>query len=156
MAATNLIQDHDLPGRGSGDRPNTSDNPPHGQRAQHTEANEDIDDSDLNRIGSGVGPNNLMDIARSYLNVPEHDIETYEASVRGDMKTLKFKILEHWRNQNPGPDARKKLFDLLEQARKVTGSISRECYRFLLEFPKKSNSGKQYTVNQQNLACRKI
>ncbi len=147
MAAANLIKDQDIPGGGSehrqSDSENTSDNPPPRKRARHTKANECIDDRDLNRIGSGVGAYNLMDIARSYLNVPEHDIETYEASVRGDMKTLKFKILEHWRNQNPGPDARNKLFDLLEQARKATGSINREYYRFLLESPGKSSSGKQ-------------
>ncbi len=90
-----------------------------------------INDDELNKIGSGVGPNSLMDIARSYLNVPEHDIETYEASVRNDIKRLKFKILEHWRNQNPGPDAREKLFDLLDKARKAHGGIDIQSYRFL-------------------------
>ncbi len=104
-----------------------------------------IDDSDLTKIGSGVGPNELQTIARQYLNVPEHDIETYEASVRGDIKRLKFKILEHWRNQNPGPDARKKLFDLLEQARKDTGLIDIKCYRLLVEPSATLHCGKQST-----------
>ncbi len=143
MAATNLIQDHDLPGRGSGDGPNTSDNPSPRQSARHTETKECLDDCDLNRIGSGIGSNNLMDIARSYLNVPEHDIETYEEITIKDKRRLKFKILEHWRNKNPGPDARKKLFDLLDQSRKATGLISIDCYRFLLESPRQRSYGKQ-------------
>ncbi len=146
MAKTNSRQDHDLPGNGSQDRPSASYNPPSRKRARHTQANEYIDvidDNELNRIGSGIGPQNLMDIARSYLNVPEHDIEAYEASVGGDMKRLKFKILEDWRNKNPGPEARKRLFDLLEKARKDTGVVSREGYRFLLDSPGRSISGKQ-------------
>ncbi len=103
-----------------------------------------LNDSDLNRIGSGVGPNDLMDIARSYLNVPEHVIETYEASVRSSIGRLKFKILEHWRNQNPGPDARKRLFDLLEQARKDKGLISIDSYKFLVESLVPDNTGKSF------------
>ncbi len=90
-----------------------------------------INDDELNQIGSGVGPNSLMDIARSYLNVPEHDIETYEASVPGNIQRLKFKILEHWRNQNPGPDASEKLYDLLDKARKAHGGIDIQSYKFL-------------------------
>ncbi len=101
------------------------------KRVRLDETKAHINDYELNRIGSGVGPNSLMDIARSYLNVPEHDIETYEASVRGDIKRLKFKILEHWRNQNPGPDARGKLFDLLDKARKAHGGIDIQSYKFL-------------------------
>ncbi len=95
--------------------------------------NGSIADSDLNKIGSGVGPNSLMDIARQYLDIPECDIETYEASYRGDITRLKFKILEHWRNKNPGPDARGKLFNLLEKARKEHGQIDRKCYMFLVQ-----------------------
>ncbi len=94
-----------------------------------------IDSTDISKIASGVGPNDLQAIARQYLNIPECDIETYEASMRGDVKRLKFKILAHWRNQNPGPDARKKLFDKLELARKEHGLIDISCYKFLVEDP---------------------
>ena len=101
-----------------------------------------IQDSDLSKIVSGVGPNNLHTIARQYLNILEHDIETYEAITGNDKKRLKFKILEHWRNQNPGPDARDKLFDLLEKARKETGLIDIQYYGFLKEPLKSPNFGK--------------
>ena len=108
-----------------------------------------ISDGELNKIGSGIGPSNLMDIARQYLNIPEHDIETYEASVRGDIKRLKFKILEQWRNQNPGPDARKKLFDLLDQARKEHGGIDIQSYKFLVQPLGPNMNGKAI----QQVAC---
>ena len=58
------------------------------------------------------------------------------------MECFKFKILEHWRNQNPGPDARKKLFDLLENARENEGLINIECYRFLTQSIRPDNEGK--------------
>ncbi len=126
------------------------------KRARHGNGSECIEDSDLNKIGSGVGPNQLQDIARSYLNVPEHDIETYEASARGDIQTFKFKILEHWRNKNHGPDARKKLFDLLEQARKDAGLIDRKCYWFLVEDPEHVNTGEQSTKQHTNYSLDEI
>ncbi len=90
-------------------------------------------DSDLSEIGSGIGPNDLQKIAVRYLHVPQPAIDTYKASSREDIEGFKFKLLEHWRNQNPGPDAKKKLFDLLEQARKEEGLINILCYRFLVQ-----------------------
>ena len=92
-----------------------------------------IRDSELSEIGSGVGPNDLQKIAVRYLNVPQPAIDTYKASAREDMEGFKFKLLEHWRNQNPGPGSRKKLFDCLEQAREKEGLINILCYRFLME-----------------------
>ncbi len=101
-----------------------------------------ICDSDLSEIGSGVGPNDLQKIAVRYLNVPQAVIDTYKASAREDMEGFKFKLLENWRNQNPGPDARKKLFDLLEEARKDEGLINILCYRFLQQDLGPDDSGK--------------
>ena len=82
---------------------------------------ENLADSELSAIGSGVGPNELQKIAVRYLHVPQPVIDTHKASAREDMEGFKFKLLEHWRNQNPGPSARKKLFDCLEQARENEG-----------------------------------
>ena len=92
-----------------------------------------VHDSDLSKIGSGVGPNDLQKIAVRYLKVPQPAIDTYKASARENIELFKFKLLEHWRNQNPGSDARKKLFELLEQARKEEGLINMLCYRFLVQ-----------------------
>ena len=43
-----------------------------------------IDDSELSKIGSGVGPNELQKIAVRYLKVPQPAIDTYKASPRYD------------------------------------------------------------------------
>ena len=92
-----------------------------------------IHDSDLSEIGSGIGPNDLQKIAVRYLDVPQPVIDTYKASAREDIELFKFKLLQHWRNQNPGQDARKRLFEILEQARKEEGLINVWCYRFLAQ-----------------------
>ena len=94
---------------------------------------ENLSDNELSAIGSGVGPNELQKIAVRYLHVPQPAIDTYKASAREDMEVFKFKLLEHWRNQNPGPKAQKKLFDCLEQAREKEGLINISCYKFLME-----------------------
>ncbi len=99
-----------------------------------------ISDSDLSKIGSGAGPNDLQKIAVRYLEVPQPATDTYKASTREDMEGFKFKLLEHWRNQNPDPDARQKLFDLLEKARKE-GLINKQYYEFLLQPHGLDNTG---------------
>ena len=91
-----------------------------------------IADSELSEIGSGVEPNDLQKIAVRYLNIPQPEIDACKASAREDMEGFKFKLLEHWRKRNPGPDARRKLFECLEQARKEEGLINLFCYRFLV------------------------
>ncbi len=60
------------------------------------------------------------------------------------MECFKFKLLEHWRNQNPSPDAREKLFALLEQAREAEGLINIKCYRFLTQYPGHEKEGKHF------------
>ena len=92
-----------------------------------------INDGDLSEIGSGVGPNDLQKIAVRYLEVPQPAIDTYKASAREDIELFKFKLLQHWRNQNPGPDARKRLFHILDEARKKEGLINILSYRFLVQ-----------------------
>ena len=117
------------------------------KKVRYDATDEHINDEELNKIGSGVSSNNLMDIARQYLNIPEHDIVTYETSVRGDIKRLKFKILEQWRNQNPGPDARRKLFNLLDEARKENGLIDLKSYKFLQQVLEPNISGKVISIH---------
>ncbi len=119
---------------------------PSGNRSHQGIMSGYINDDELNKIGSGIGPNNLMDIARSYLKVPEEEIETYESITGNDKKRLKFKILEHWRNQNPGPDARNELFNLLEQARREHGGIDIKHYKFLVQPAGPDNTGKRLVI----------
>ncbi len=57
------------------------------QMMERTQIGEDrgcIDDSELSKIGSGVGPNELQKIAVRYLKVPQPAIDTYKASARYD------------------------------------------------------------------------
>ncbi len=107
----------------------------------------EVSDSDLSNIGSGVGPNDLQKIAVRYLNVPQPSIDTYKASARDDIELFKFKILQHWRNQNTVGETRRKLFDLLEQARTKEGLINIQCYKFLTQDhqPQKLIAGKKHT-----------
>ncbi len=52
------------------------------ERAQILRHSEVIDDSELSKIGSGVGPNELQKIAVRYLKIPQPAIDTYRASAR--------------------------------------------------------------------------
>ncbi len=96
-------------------------------------ADSKINDSDLSKIGSGIGPNDLEKIALRYMNIPQPTIDTLKASAGRDMEKFKFNILKQWRNQNPGANARQRLFDLLEESRTQEGLINIFCYRFLAE-----------------------
>ena len=44
--------------------------------------------------------------ARNYLRLDGDQIQTISDSRRDNREGFKFDILEHWRNQNPGPNAR--------------------------------------------------
>ena len=53
-----------------------------------------------------MGPQSLETFARRYLRLSGDQIQTISSSRRDNKDGLKFDILEHWRNQNPGPNAR--------------------------------------------------
>ncbi len=100
-----------------------------------------INDSDLSEIGSGIGPNDLEKIALRYLSIPHPTIETLKAGAGQDIEKFKFNTLKLWRNQNPGQNARRKLYDLLEKARTEEGLINIFCYNFLSQNTNSNKSG---------------
>ncbi len=100
-----------------------------------------VHDTDLHRI-SRAGNwkylsseyNNWEKIALQYLKTPQPLIDKFKPFVLEEkcIEEFKFKMLEHWRDQNPVPDARKRLFGLLEEARKRKELLDVERYRFLM------------------------
>ncbi len=101
-----------------------------------------ITDREIVLLVFDVSPMKLRQIAVSYLGITEGRIETYEASARTDIDLFKFKIIEDWRNRNPGDNARKLLHGLLTKA-SSQGLIDQAVFASLLKAP---GSGKIYVV----------
>ncbi len=85
-----------------------------------------------------VNPVSLRQIAVSYLKIPEGRVATFEASAGKDTDLFKFKIIEYWRNRNPGEDARRLLHSLLMKGA-ADGLIDSAGFDFLLKPPTKGN-----------------
>ncbi len=89
-----------------------------------------------------VNPYSLRQIAVSYLGIPEGRVATFEASAGKDTDLFKFKIIEYWRNRNPGPNARSELHALLMKGA-ADGLINSSVFSSLLTTPKKGNLKKK-------------
>ncbi len=86
MAASSRMYDRDLgeigPSAKTSNHRGTADITHMMERTKILKDDGGIDDNELSKIGSGVGPNELQKIAVRYLKVPQPAIDTYKASAR--------------------------------------------------------------------------
>ncbi len=91
-----------------------------------------ITDEEISLLVAGVGPNELSQIATSYLKIPHATVQTYQASARENQHGFKIMMLKDWCNRNHGPNVRSTLYGILRKAASA-GLIDPDIFNFLVE-----------------------
>ncbi len=83
------------------------------------------------RIAGKVPVQAMKQIAVRYMGIEMPEIDNWCLAHREEVEMISFRILEKWRNMNPGGDAQEKLHKILMTAAS-SGIIRQETFSFLM------------------------
>ena len=79
-----------------------------------------LPDSVIMKTVDHVSPEDLENIAIQYMGIKHTEIQTLKAAERENISMFKFRIVEMWRNRNPGPDVNWRLYRILTGSGRVS------------------------------------
>lgn len=79
-------------------------------------ADSDLQDRDIMFLCTSVPPQDLCNFAVMYLGVTRDQIRFFVAEASNNPQDVSYKCIEWWRNSYQGPDARRRLHELLLRA----------------------------------------